>query len=77
MGWLIYLLGVILSYITGRFVLRKVCNRVAEQKYTWDSVVIVMLISTVSFFGVLVFLITWAVVSIVIYAEGKEPPKWL
>jgi len=71
MGLTIYLIGVLVSYLTFKWALPKV-----GVEKNWAMVFIGMLISTVSWVGAIAILIATAV-SYTSDNDSHKPPKWL
>ena len=65
MELLIYLIGFILTY----YLTRKFFRKELKEKYSWGSVSMAMLLSSLSFIGL--FIIT------IIYLHDTKPPKFL
>ena len=74
----IYLIGFICSYIYLRYVKRrescKGCNyKYCDKNYNWRSVVIIFLISILSWLSFIAVLI----LEIIMKIDKSKPPKWL
>lgn len=65
MELLIYLIGYILTY----YLTRKFFRKELEEKYSWGTVSIAMLLSSLSFIGLFIIAI--------IYLHDTKPPKFL
>ncbi len=65
MELLIYLIGYILTY----YLTRKFFRKELKEKYSWGSVSIAMLLSSLSFIGLFIIAI--------IYLHDTKPPKFL
>lgn len=74
----IYLIGFICSYIYLRYVKRREscpgCNyKYCDNHYSWGSVVIVFLLSILSWLSFIAVLI----LEIIMKIDKSKPPKWL
>lgn len=65
MELLIYLIGFILTY----YLTRKFFRKELKEKYSWSSVSMAMLLSSLSFIGLFIIAI--------IYLHDTKPPKFL
>ena len=77
----IYLIGLILTYILRRYVVRKYKSQFKKESYesyyTWDDVLRNILISFTSWIGFVVLLIMIFTKHIADWADNSEPPKYL
>mgnify|MGYP003583660808 FL=1 len=70
--FLIYLLGVIISYFLVRNFYRKRAEREYEEEYGWSNVFINISISILSYIAVVIFLFIFIISKI-----PNKPPKFL
>lgn len=73
-GLLIYFIGVIVSYIVGRKVIRGLMGKY----YDYGDVLGILLLSTTSWFGVVIFTIMSFVFTIMNFVIcNNKPKKWM
>lgn len=70
MNVIIYIVGVVVSYVIGRWVFRDA----TESNYDWGHVAINALLSVV---GSWVLACVYAIMVVVILCRNVKPPKWL
>ena len=73
----IYLLGIIISLIVGRYTNRYM-SKAFELSYGWKDVIVNIIVSSLSYIGVacwlIIILIHW-IININVKIDG--PPKWM
>lgn len=76
-GLQIYILGVIISYILGRFTIRKLM----KEQYSWNDIGKIMFISLCSYLGIAIFfcILLWYYYLTSKFKNNKlpKPPTWL
>jgi len=74
---LVYIIGMIISYILSRWTYRKFCNE-NELEFEWIDVRFLMVISLLSWFGAFsAFIMALLCGHIKIFKDKTKPPTWL
>jgi hypothetical protein len=77
MKFIIYFIGVLLSYIVGRYVFRHISKK-ENLPYDWFCVILALAVSSLSLIGVIIFLGVY-LIQCPDYSKLKikKVPKWL